>query len=303
MVFPKPLHSRGRSTLTVKKLIITADDLGADEARNAGIFEAIQAGIVTSASILPNGAGLLNALERIQSGPFKHVSWGVHLNLSEGKPVSPDSNSLLGPDGMFLGKIASQRLLMKQGDQDLETSITRELDAQITRLKTSGITLSHIDGHQHIHVFPAVLRAMIRVARKHHISWVRIPDESEPVSPDLSLSSSTREEARLFSQLGKTARPFIVASGLHSTDHFYGLYLKNHFSFKRLESILEAFPGGLAELMVHPGRSLENDLTTPFSSFSTSDREQELEILLNAKLRLMLKEMKIILSPFPEVPR
>jgi hypothetical protein len=54
--------------------------------------------------------------------------------------------------------------------------------------------------------------------------------------------------------------------------------------------------------MVHPGRIVKTRLETPFSSFSTVEREQELETLLNAKFRLILKEMKIILTPFPETP-
>jgi len=288
--------------MTVKRLIINADDLGADEARNAGIFEAIRAGIVTSASILPNGPGYPDALKKIQSASFKNVSWGVHLNLSEGKPVSANPLPLLGPDGVFLGKVPSQRLLMRQGDRDLENEIAREIDAQITLLETSGIPLSHVDGHQHVHVFPAVLREMIGVARKHHIPWVRIPDEPEPTSPDFTLPPSVREEARFFTRLGQTARPLIAASGLHATDYFYGLYLKGYFSIRSLESVLRCLPDGLTELMAHPGRVTENPLETPFSSFSTPDREGELETLLNTKLRIILKERKIILTPFPENP-
>jgi predicted glycoside hydrolase/deacetylase ChbG (UPF0249 family) len=284
----------------MRRLIINADDLGADEARNAGIFEAILAGAVTSASILPNGPGLLDALNRIHSGSFKNVSWGVHLNLSEGNPVSIESARLLAPNGIFLGKVSSQRLLMRQGDYDLETEISHEIDAQISLLKTSGIPLSHLDGHQHVHVFPAILRAMIMAAQRHHIPWIRIPDEPEPTSLDFPLPSSLCEEARLFSGLGQTARSILLESGLHTPDHFRGLYLKGGLSIRGLESVLQWLPDGLTELMVHPGRFVENPPETPFSIFSTAEREQELETLLNAKLRLILKEMEITLTPFPE---
>ncbi len=286
----------------MKKLIINADDLGADEARNAGIFEGIQAGIVTSASILPNGPELQDALKRIHTESFRNVSWGVHLNLSEGKPVSTGNSLLLGPNGMFWGKVSSRRLLMRQGNRDLETEIAQEIDAQITLLETSGISLSHLDGHQHVHVFPAVLRAMLGAAQRHHIPWIRIPSEPEPTSSDFPLSSSLREEARLFSGLGQTARSIILESGLHTTDHFRGLYLKGCLSIQLLESVLRWLPDGLTELMVHPGRVVGNLPETPFSSFSTVEREQELETLLNARLRLILNEMKIILTSFPETP-
>ena len=286
----------------MKRLIINADDLGADEARNAGIFEAIQAGTVTSASILPNGPGLSDALDRIHSGSFRNVSWGVHLNLSEGKPVSTGNSPLLRPNGTFQGKVSSQRLLMRQGDRDLETEIAHEIDAQITLFESSGIPLSHLDGHQHVHVFPAVLGAMIVAVQRHHIPWIRIPDEPESSSSDFPLSLPLKEEARLFSGLGHTARSMISGSGLYTTDHFRGLYLKVRLSVQGLQSALRVLPDGLTELMVHPGRFVENSPETPFSSFSTVEREQELETLRNASLRLILDELKIILTPFPESP-
>jgi predicted glycoside hydrolase/deacetylase ChbG (UPF0249 family) len=286
----------------MRRLIINADDLGADEARNAGIFEGIHAGIVTSASILPNGPALQDALKRIRSGSFNHVSWGVHLNLSEGKPVSTGTSLLLGPGGMFLGKVPSRRLLMCQGDRDLETEIAQEIDAQISLLEAPGLSLRHLDGHQHVHVFPAVLRTMLGAAQRHCIPWIRIPNEPEPTSSDFPFPSPSNEEARLFSGWGQTARSIILESGLHATDHFRGLYSKGHLSLQVLESVLRRLPDGLTELMVHPGRIVENPPETPFSSFSTVEREQELETLLNAKSRLILNEMKIHLTPFPETP-
>jgi predicted glycoside hydrolase/deacetylase ChbG (UPF0249 family) len=286
----------------MKRLIINADDLGADEARNAGIFEGIQAGVVTSASILPNGPALQDALKRIQTKSLRNVSWGAHLNLSEGKPVSTGISLLLGPNRAFLGKASSQRLLMRQEDRDLETEIAQEIDAQITLLETSGIFLSHLDGHQHVHVFPAVLRAVLGAAQRHHIPWIRIPNEPEPTSSDFPSPSPLNEEARLFSGWGQTARSIILESGLHATDHFRGLYLKGCLSIQVLESVLRVLPDGLTELMVHPGRTVENPPETPFSSFSTVEREQELETLRNVRLRLILNEMKIILTPFPETP-
>ena len=286
----------------MKRLIINADDLGADEARNAGIFEGIQAGTVTSVSILPNGPALQEALKRIHTGSFRNVSWGVHLNLSEGKPVSTGISLLLGPDGIFKGKGSTQRLLMRQEDRDLKDEVTHEIDAQISLLKASGIPLRHLDGHQHVHVFPSVLKAVLRAALKHHIPWIRVPYEPEPTSPDFPLTPSLCEEGRFFSGLGWTARPVILEAGLHITGHFRGLYLKGRLTLQSLESVLKRLPDGLTELMVHPGRIAGNPPETPFSRFSTVERRKELETLLNAKLHLIFRNMNILLTPFPENP-
>ena len=55
---------------------------------------------------------------------------------------------------------------MRQEDRDLENEVAHEIDAQISLLKASGIPLRHLDGHQHVHVFPAVLKAMLGAALK-----------------------------------------------------------------------------------------------------------------------------------------
>ena len=286
----------------MKRLIINADDLGADEARNAGIFEGIEAGTVTSVSILPNGPALQEALIRIHAGSFRNISWGVHLNLSEGRPVKSVNPLLLGPDGCFLGKVPSQLLLMRQGDRDLENEVVHEVDAQILLLKGSGIPVRHLDGHQHIHVFPAVLRATVRAALEHSIPWIRTPYDPEPMSADFNLPPSVREEGRFFGALGRAARLVILEAGLHTPDHFRGLYLKGRLSLQRLESVLRGLPDGLTELMVHPGRNVEDSPETSFSAFSTVDRRLELETLLNGELNFIFERLKILLTPFPEDP-
>jgi predicted glycoside hydrolase/deacetylase ChbG (UPF0249 family) len=70
----------------VKNLIVNADDLGWTEGINRGIAEAHRNGIVTSASLLANGAAFASAVEMARHTPGLGV--GVHLNLSEGAPVS-----------------------------------------------------------------------------------------------------------------------------------------------------------------------------------------------------------------------
>jgi predicted glycoside hydrolase/deacetylase ChbG (UPF0249 family) len=83
----------------LRRLIVHADDLGADEARNEGIFEALEAGSVTAASILANGPALRDAFDRIASSPFRNISFGLHLNLTEGVPLSGGLKFLISRSG------------------------------------------------------------------------------------------------------------------------------------------------------------------------------------------------------------
>jgi chitin disaccharide deacetylase len=283
----------------MKRLIVNADDLGADEARNNGIFAAIEAGTVTSTSILPNGPALEDAVCRISTLHSQNVSFGIHLNLSEGKPLSSGLRHLTGPDGSFLGKAATQRLLMRRGDLELETEIRKEIDAQILLLQSSGVPIDHLDGHQHVHVFPAAIMLAAEAAKTYGILWMRIPEEHPDDCLADSLSPAMCEEARFFSGHAQAARPLLAEMGISATSHFRGLYLKGKLPASRWMEFLDAIPRGLTELMVHPGRAADPAIPGPFSGFSTADREKELAALIDGRFRTALFQTGVELIPFP----
>lgn len=281
----------------MRRLIINADDLGADVARNEGIIEAIRAGVVTSATILPNGPALDHALEGIRSAGFEEISFGVHLNLTEGRPLAEGLSCLTGPDGNFLGKAAAHRLLMKTGDAPLQAELARETTLQIERLLDAAIAITHIDGHQHVHVFPSALPTVAEIARDHGIRRMRIPDEPVP-SADETTPADLLEEARRFGALGREARKILAGTGIVSSDHFRGLALKGRLDTEGLLKLLETLPGGITELMVHPGRV---PAEAPFSAFSSQHRERELEALRDPRFRLALDRAGVVLVSFREI--
>ena len=286
----------------MRRLVINADDLGADEPRNEGIFEAIEAGVVTSATVFANGPALEDALTRIRALKKRKISFGLHLNLSQGTPVSEGHRLLVGPDGNFPGKIAARELLMQRGNKDLEKEIAAEMESQVARLRSAGIELHHMDGHQHVHVFPAVTSLAVRLAERHGIRWMRIPDEPEPpFAGRLKREDSALfEEAQMFSGLAAKARVHLDKARVKKTDAFRGLYLKGRLSVELLEEVLENLPGGLTELMVHPGKTAEGD-DSPFSYFSTSERWGELQALMDERFRAALTRCGVGLVSFLEV--
>src|SRR5271154_3637415 len=96
----------------MKNLIVNADDLGWTEGVNRGIAEAHRNGIVTSTSLLANGAAFDQGVAMAKATPALGV--GVHLNLSDGTPVAPRElvTSLLNNDGVFEGGPESLLLRM-----------------------------------------------------------------------------------------------------------------------------------------------------------------------------------------------
>ena len=73
----------------MKKLIVNADDFGLTEGVNRAVIEGHVHGIITSASLLANGAAFGSAVAMSKS--YAKLGVGVHLNLTEGRPVSAPS--------------------------------------------------------------------------------------------------------------------------------------------------------------------------------------------------------------------
>jgi predicted glycoside hydrolase/deacetylase ChbG (UPF0249 family) len=284
----------------MRQLIVNADDLGADGARDDGIFEAIDAGVVTSVSLLANGPTSHDALRRLRSLGSTNVSLGIHLNLSEGKPLSSGLKLLTGPDGCFWGKARTQQLFISRGDSILAREITEEVSNQIRVLQDEGMEIRHLDGHQHVHVFPAAIRVVLEAAEKHRILWMRIPEEPPSPAQHHGCPDDLLNEGRFFSRLAGAARAQLQGTSVRSTDSFRGLYLKGRINVPLLQEFAGTIPEGLTELMVHPGRVSTDRSPGPFSNFSTAEREQELEALMDKGFRAALSKHEIELTPFPQ---
>src|SRR5262249_38338023 len=137
--------------IPVRQLIIHADDFGYSPSVNRGIFSAIETGVVTSTSLLANGSYKSEALALARS---HDLDLGWHLNLVEGRPVSPPQAvpSLVGPDGNFHppGTFLRRAFLGRLEARELRT----EIEAQWRVFQEAGLNPSHLDGHMHMHLMP-----------------------------------------------------------------------------------------------------------------------------------------------------
>lgn len=142
------------------KLVINADDFGLVSSVNQAVMEAYAAGQLTSATMMSNMPGTEEAAVLARSAPGLAV--GLHFTLTEGSPVAA-RRTLAGPGGLFYprGRLL-RRLLAGRVDS---AEIEAELAGQLDRLISLGVHPTHVDSHQHVHMIPAVLRAMAPVLR------------------------------------------------------------------------------------------------------------------------------------------
>jgi hopanoid biosynthesis associated protein HpnK len=232
------------------ELIVNADDFGISEAVNRGIVEAHERGIVTSTSLMATGPAFEHAVTLARSCPGLAI--GVHLTLTEHRPLigAAAAPSLVGVDGAFAPHTA--QLLRKQLRARISLLEARaELDAQIRRVRAAGISISHVDGHQHVHVLPGVARVVAELAAEHGIGAVRYPAERVRSY----MVRSARHAKRLAEQLALGALcSRSPLAPLRRSDDFVGFYFGGRLDEANLETVLTSLPSrGTVELMCHPG--------------------------------------------------
>src|SRR5262249_51459581 len=133
------------------------------------------------------------------------LSVGVHLNLSDGRPVAQEEGvpSLVTKSGEFWG--GPEQLLLKLARRKLAAAeVEAEWDAQIRKGKAAGIEPSHLDGHKHVHMLPGLFPIVLKLAKKHGIGSVRISLEASNLRA--ALASGEGHDTSVVMKQGVQAR-------------------------------------------------------------------------------------------------
>jgi len=282
---------------------VNADDLGWTEGVNRGIAEAHRSGIVTSTSLLANGAAFALAVEMVRVTPGLAV--GVHLNLSDGAPAAPRElvTSLLNDEGVFAG--GPESLLLRMARRALAVDeVEHEWDAQIQKVRDAGIEPTHLDGHKHVHMLPGLFEIALRLAKRHGIGGVRVSHEESTLRSALSAGEKQNAgvvmkqgvQARGLKLLARDAREMAKRAGIATADYFCGIAQTGELTREGVAQLLKSLPEGTTELMCHPGfvdRELEKSATRLQDS-----RRVEVEILTDTGIRNLVASQGIRLIDY-----
>ena len=253
-------------------LIVHSDDFGETIEITMGIRDCIDAGVVTSTTILANMPGTAFALDEAVRRAGR-ASFGVHLNLCEGAPLTTPC-SLTDRDGRFLPKrkIAALAMLGRLDRRELET----ELRAQIGRVRDAGVQISHLDSHKHLHQLPGVAGVVAGLAAELGIERIRCTLERGVWIPGLSPAAALSRAVR--TRLARQAAPVFTARGLRFPGRTFDIrqLLGTESETRRLQLLAGA--DGVSEMICHPGTALA-DREKPGSCA----RHAELEFLCSAE--------------------
>ena len=281
---------------TELRLVVNADDLGESKATNRGILRSHNQGVTTAASLMANGPAFEDAVSDLKNADRLDV--GVHVALVAAQalatPLSSGRRSLVGRDGELPSGFAPFAAAYFSGAIEGE-EVERETRAQVRRVVEAGLTPSHIDTHQHLHLLPKVGAVVAAVAREHDIPFVRFPREPARVTGS-SRARGVRGVLRIGMQAYLPRLQWMLRThGRIFTTAFRGYHDSGRLDLDAALALVRSMPStGSVELMCHPVDHEE----VPLGGFQQAD---EVETLLAPQLREAIEQTGARLATFKDL--
>lgn len=257
-------------------VVIHADDFGETVAITNGIRCAIEAGVLTSTSVMANMPATEYALRRVRALAGR-ASFGVHLNVCEGRPLTR-SRTLVDARGNFHPK----RIIIRRALAGalLLAEIEQEIAAQIALVRDAGVAISHVDGHKHLHQLPIISQAVANVLPRFSIKRVRLT-RLQTLSAFNKAGTLLRELAAW--RAARTFRRAGLCSPVRVVD--LGEIMRRGFGQRGPRVLVDK--RGAVELCCHP----ELPAGAPGKP-SSHQRSAELDYLLSPRFRELLERIQ-----------
>ena len=301
---------RGCYTFLVRKLIVNADDFGLTAGVNRAIVEAHTGGVVSSTTLMASGGAFEDAMTVARSAP--NLSVGCHVVLVNGTPVcAPEAvDTMLAirsaePEKFYTSLSAfAARAMLGGFDRD---QLVAEVTAQIRKLQSAGVPVTHLDTHKYAHIFPEILTALLRAARICGVRAIRNPFVPLKAMPARQFKGK-RDLWKRYGQvrmLHSFSGQFLQRTrraGLLTPDGVVGVIetgsAENSGYSSLLRQTLSCLPEGTWEWVCHPGYN-DADLGAAGTRLLES-REEERRLLTSPELRQFLEEQKIRVISYRE---
>lgn len=295
----------------MKRLIINADDFGLAPGVNQAIVELAKARALSSTTLMATAPYFSPAVHMAFEQPRMAV--GCHVVLVDGSPClsAREVPTLLDPQH---GRGSGSKARTSFRDSAVsfvadvlrgrvrEAEIEAEAIAQIKRIQSSGLTVSHIDSHKHVHALPRVLAPLLRAASHCGVKCVRNPFEpwwslraTRPASGLRRMQvHAMRTQQRAFLRL-------IADYGLTTADGSIGLLATGILNDTVLRSLLQAMPDGIWELVCHPG--YRDQVLDQVRTRLRAERETERSALLGVIPEAVKNDADLALIDYHQIGR
>ena len=251
---------------------------------------------------MANGAAFAEAVQI--AGRVPQLSIGCHVVLIDGEPVlDGEKVPSLTVGRRFRDGLKSFAARAIAGRIDAG-EVAAEATAQIRKIQSAGIAVSHFDTHKHTHLFPKILRPLLRAAAGCGVRALR-----NPFGPRLPMRSSqllakpnlwTRyAQLQILQGFARRFRNAVDREGFATPDGTLGIEVTGTLDEKLFQAIARSIPEGTWEFVCHPGYN-DADLLKANTRLRES-REVELRVLTLPRARQLLVQEGIQLISYREL--
>lgn len=268
------------------KKIFNADDFGISPGVNQAIFKAHTEGVLNSTSIMINLKYAPQAIEMSQQMPNLQI--GLHANLTNEYSVLPPHRipMLVDNTGKFCNGFVNLALLSVLHPKELKRQVKIEVGAQIEKALASGLKLTHLDSHRHIHMIPTIFKAFLELQEEYKIPRLRFVNENPVLTIRSTQGIEWLKDGGLIKNLvlGSCAVADKLLWGYKSDTYFYSIINTCKISRDKLKNIKVPQGYDAVEVGIHPGLpEVDKEyLADVFDKNILKDwRQKELETLLD----------------------
>ena len=266
-----------------KYLIIHADDAGMSHSVNRGTIDAMENGIVSSASIMVPCPWFKEFAEYASKHPGR--DYGIHLTLNSewtnyrwGPVASRDKvPSLVDEEGYLWDNVRQVAENAKANEVEIE------LRAQIDRAKKFGVPLTHLDTHMGaLFSRPDLLDVYIRLGLEYNLPVLFVRKRLDDLA----------KEYPALADRGKASLRLLEEKGLAILDDVGQFYGGNSHQERRQTYIdfLKSVQPGVTELIIHCG--YDNAELQSISS-SSPRRDGDRRIFCEKEIQQLIDELGI----------
>ena len=291
---PTPLEAIQR------RLIVNADDFGISEEVNDAVIRAHREGVLTSTSLMVTGAAFEQAVELAKENPGLAV--GIHLVTVVGQSVLPHSEipTLVDEQGNFSNNPTLAGLKYYFSSR-ARRELRKELAAQFEKFHSTGLRLSHIDGHLHLHAHPVIFRAALELGVKYDALRMRVPSEERQLALAFDRANILRKTiyTLLFGGLANHMKKNLRARNFSFPERVYGNLQSGRMSERYFLYALDNLTSETSEIYFHPAVYADDRLLN-------SDERQcliEFEALTSKKVKERMHALGINLTNYFEMER
>ncbi len=282
-------------------LIVTGDDFGLSPLVNSAVIQAHQQGILTSASLMVNGGAFDEAVALAKENPG--LSVGIHITLARGAATlsTRELSPLVNEEGDFSDNPVwvGFRYFF---DRSIRPLLEKEIEAQIRKFCATGLVPSHIDGHIHLHVHPAIADILARLCRKYSIPAFRLPRES--LAANLKADPGNRSVksfyALTYDCLCAFAEKKLRERQILFPDRFIGLLSMGRMDESYMLKVLDDLLPGVTEISMHPALALPPELARWAPHYEYG---KEFDALISPRVKEKIRAKGIQLAGYHQLGR